>query len=183
MLIVFRSRRRSPGNAIGWTADEDSREFRGGFTPDDARHALGCVACRRFSTVCGVLLRSRREPAPDPGAARPQAPALHPALHARHRPPSSAARSSDCNGPGRIGRLSGDPARDLRRSCSSLEADGLCRHAYECRRGRGVVRRERRPERCSYHARLSRKSVLSGAVKSMPSWACALLVVIASSRF
>jgi hypothetical protein len=38
------------------------------------------------------------------------------------------------------------------------------------------------PRRC-FRVRLSRKSVLSGAVKSMPSWACALLVVIASSRF
>jgi precorrin-6B methylase 2 len=36
--------------------------------------------------------------------------------------------------------------------------------------------------RCCNEARLSRKSVPSGAVKSMPSWACALSVVIASSR-
>jgi hypothetical protein len=38
-------------------------------------------------------------------------------------------------------------------------------------------------EKRRIHARLSRKSVLSGRVKSMLAWACALSAVIASSRF
>ena len=72
-----------------------------------------------------------REPAPDPGAARPQAPRLHPALHPRHRAraarggeaaplPGTARRGATCRW-----RLRGDRSPHLR-------AGSLQRRASSC---------------------------------------------------